>query len=245
MLCLEAGRAVLCEKPIAINAAEAEELIGCARRRGRFLMEAMWTRFFPVTAKVRELLAAGAIGEPKFVQADFGFAARPNPESRLFSPELGGGALLDVGIYTLAWASMVFGGPPVHMASLADIGATGVDEMSAMVLSYGPGRMAALYCAVRAQTRHEAMISGTEGTIRVHEPFWRPSKMTLHAGGTEEVFEMPYEHNGYAFEAAAVMECLRAGKLECEVMPLDESLSIVRTMDALRAQWGLKYPSEG
>ena len=243
MLCLEAGKAVLCEKPLTVNAAEAEELVVCARGRGLFLMEAMWTRFFPLMARVRELLAAGAIGEVRMLQADLGFRAEFDPASRLFSPLLAGGSLLDVGVYCVALSSMVFGEPSRAMG-LAHLAETGVDEQAAWVLQYDRGQLAICSCAMRTSTRHDATIFGTEGSIRIHAPFYRPQRMTARTAGGEEEMEFPFEGNGMEFEAAAVSQCLRDGKLEHELMPLDESIAVMRTMDALRAQWGVKYPME-
>ena len=244
LLCLEAGKAVLCEKPFAINAAEAREMIAVARAKQLFLMEAMWTRYIPLAVRVRELLAERVIGEVRMVSADFGFRAGWDVKSRLLNPELGGGALLDVGVYTVSFASMIFG-PPARIVSLAHLGETGVDEQAAMVLGYDGGQLAVLHAAVRTNTPQEATILGTEGRIRIHPRFWCPTRMTVWAGDKDpEDVEMPYPGNGYNFEAAEVVRCLRDGKLESDVMPLDESLQIMETLDAIRAQWGLKYPME-
>ncbi|MDP6108107.1 MAG: Gfo/Idh/MocA family oxidoreductase, partial [Candidatus Brocadiia bacterium] len=243
MLCLEAGKAVLCEKPLTVNAAEAEELVACARGRGLFLMEAMWTRFFPLMDKVRELLAADAIGEARMLQVDLGFRADFDPASRLFNPLLAGGALLDVGVYCVALSSMVFGEPSRAMG-LAHLAETGVDEQAAWVFQYDRGQLAVGYCAMRTGSLQEVTILGTEGSIRIHSRFEVPELMTVRTAGGEEEMEFPFEGTGMAFEAAAVSECLRDGRLEHELMPLDESIAIMRTMDALRAQWGVKYPME-
>ncbi|MBI4552259.1 MAG: Gfo/Idh/MocA family oxidoreductase [Candidatus Latescibacteria bacterium] len=245
VLCLNAGKPVLCEKPFTINARETETLIACARERKLFLMEAMWTRYLPIIVQARQWLSDGTIGEVRMVEVDFGFRAEFNPASRLFDPALGGGALLDIGIYTVSLASMVFGGPPTRIAGMAHLGATGVDEQSAMILGYGRGELAILSCAVRTHTPQEACIIGTEGFIKIHSPFWCATTATLSVSGQDEQrVEMPHTGNGYNYEAEEVMRCLRAGALESEVMPLDESLSIVRTMDQVRAQWGLRYPME-
>lgn len=243
ILCLEAGKAVLCEKPFAINAEQVREMIACARENKQFLMEAMWTRFIPIIVKVREWLAEGAIGEPRMLTAYFGYRGRVNPEGRLFNADLGGGGLLDVGVYTIAMAYMVFGAPST-IASLGHIGETNVDEQAAMLLGYDAGQMALLSCAVRTSIPEEARIMGTEGSIQIPN-FWHSTSATLHAAGKEpEHVEMPFKANGYENEAIEVMRCLREGKLESDVMPLAESLSIMETMDTLRAQWGLKYPME-
>jgi predicted dehydrogenase len=244
LLCLEAGKAVLCEKPFAINAAEAEEMIGLARERGLFVMEAMWSRFFPAMGKVRELLAAGVIGQVRLLTVDFGFRAQFNPQSRLFNPELGGGALLDVGVYTVSLASMVFGSP-TRVASLAHLGQTGVDEQAGVILGYEGGQLAVLSTAIRTASPQDATLMGTEGHLRIDPRWWMPTRLTLSASGQEDkVVELPFTGNGYNYEAAEVMACLRAGKLESDVMPLDETLSIMHTMDQIRAQWGLRYPME-
>ncbi len=244
LLCLDAGRAVLCEKPFAINRREAEEVVAAAREKGIFLMEAMWTRFLPIMGRVREWLADGAIGEARMVTADFGYRSDVNPEGRLFNPNLGGGALLDIGVYTVSFASMVFGGSPSQVSGLADIGETGVDEQAGVVLGYPRGQLAVLSCAVRTRTPHAAQIFGTDGSIRIHPPFWHATTATLTTGGSEETLKLPYKGNGYNCEAAEVMRCLREGKRESDTMPLDETLSVMETLDRIRAQWGLKYPME-
>jgi predicted dehydrogenase len=244
LLCLNAGKAVLCEKPFALNAAQAEEVVKLARAKQLFLMEAMWTRFLPVHVEVRELLAEDAIGDVRMLAADFGFRTEWNPNGRLLNPELGGGALLDVGIYPLALASQVFG-IPTRVTGLAYVGATGVDEQVGIVLGYGQGQLAVLSAAVRTNSPQEALLMGTEGSIRIHAPFWKSAALTIsRTGHDDELVELPYSSNGYNYEAAEVIACLRAGKLESDIMPLDETLAIAKTMDQLRAQWGLKYPME-
>jgi predicted dehydrogenase len=241
--CLRAGKAVLCEKPFTINAAEAERVVADARSRGIFLMEAMWTRFLPALVRVRELIAAGAIGEVRMLQADFGFRTNVNPQSRLFDPALGGGALLDVGVYCVSLASMLFGAPG-EIKSLANLGTTGVDEQAAILFGYPGGQMALLSTATRTRTPHEAVIMGTEGMIRIHPQWWAATTLTVTIGGKSEEERYPLTGNGYNYEAAEVARCLRKGKTESDIMPLDETLAIMRAMDALRAQWGLKYPME-
>lgn len=243
ILCLEAGKPVLCEKPFAINAREAESMIAVARRKNLFLMEAMWTRFLPAVAKAREWVDQGRIGEVRMIAADFGFRAGWDEESRLLNREMGGGALLDVGIYPVSLASFFLRRQPTRISGLADIGATGVDEQAAVVLGYDKGELAVLYTAVRTNTPQDAHILGNEGAIRLDPPFWKGTQATLTIHGQDaETVELPYDGNGYNCEAAEVMRCLREGRLESDVMPLDETLAIMRTLDALRAQWNLTYP---
>lgn len=244
MMCLKAGKAVLCEKPFTLNAREGGDLVAMARQQGVFLMEAMWMRFLPVIARIKEWVDLKAIGSPRMVMADFGFRAEWNPENRVLNPQLGGGALLDVGIYALSFATMVFGGEPRKITGLSHIGETGVDEQSAVVLSYGSGELALLACAVRTRTAHEARVLGTDGSI--HMPtFWHGSQATLMVDGKEPVqVNLPLQGNGYNYEAVEVGRCLREGLRESPVMPLAETLSLMRTMDELRRQWALVYPQE-
>jgi predicted dehydrogenase len=244
LLCLEAGKAVLCEKPFTINAAEAEEVIALAREKGLFLMEAMWSRYIPIIVRLRELLAEGAIGEVRALTADLGFRREVDPESRLFNLELGGGALLDVGVYPVSFASMVLGAP-ARITSMVTMGQTGVDELAGIVFGYDGGQQAVLHTALQVDTAVEATVMGTEGRIRVHSPWFHGTTLTLsREAGKDKVIDLPYEGNGYNFEAAEVNECLRAGQRESDIMPLDETLAIMQTLDAIRAQWGFKYPME-
>jgi dihydrodiol dehydrogenase / D-xylose 1-dehydrogenase (NADP) len=244
LLCLHAGKAVLCEKPFAVNAGEAAEMISLARQKGLFLMEAMWTRYLPAVIKTRQLIAEGVLGEIRMVMADFGFRADFDPQQRLFNPDLGGGALLDAGIYPVSFAAMIFGSP-TQVMSLAQLGQTGVDEQSAYLLGHAEGKLALLASAVSTDLPSEAIVMGTKGRIRLHSPIYCPRSLTLSLPNqADEVIEPPMIGNGYNYEAVEVMNCLRAGKLESEIMPLDETLAIMKTMDQIRAPWGLKYPTE-
>lgn len=244
LLCLKAGKAVLCEKPFTINAQEAEEMIACARASGVFLMEAMWTRFLPAIVQVREWLRKGVIGDIRMVKADFGFSIGWDPQSRLLNPELGGGALLDAGIYPVSFASMVLGSQPDEIRSLAHMGKTGVDEQFSLLFGYSQGRIANLSGAVRTRMVSDAWILGTEGQIHVPRFLFARSANLLVEGQEPVVCEPPFPGNGYQHEAAEAMRCLREGRTESEIMPLDETLAIMKTMDAVRQQWGLKYPGE-
>lgn len=244
LLCLENGKAVLCEKPFTINKKQAERVFAAAEKNNLFVMEAMWSYFLPAMEMVRKLINDGIIGKVRMVSADFGFRTEIDPESRLFNPALGGGALLDVGIYPLALAQMIFG-TPARIASLAHIGATAVDEQAGIILGYEQGELAILHTAVQTETPQEAIIMGTEGRIKLHHPWWVPAKITLSQPGMpNQTMELPYEGNGYNYEATAVMESLRADKLENDLMPWSATLAIQETMDTLRSQWGLQYPGE-
>lgn len=243
LLCINAGKAVLCEKPFTINAQQAETMITAARERKVFLMEAMWPRFLPAMTRIRELLAQDAIGEIRMLSADCGFRTSFDAQHRLFNPDLGGGALLDVGVYPVSLSSMIFGEPD-RISSLATLGTTGVDEQSAMILGYPGGRLAILSTAIRTSTPGQAQIMGSDGSIRIHSSV-RVTTFTLTRSGAEpETIDLPLEGNGYNYQAAAVGDALRNGKLESEIMPLGETLAVMRTMDRIRDQWGLKYPME-
>jgi dihydrodiol dehydrogenase / D-xylose 1-dehydrogenase (NADP) len=242
--CFHGGKAVLCEKPFTINAGEAAEVIETARGAKRYLMEAMWTRFLPVIVKVRQWLAQGVIGEIRMLKSDFCFRSEWNPESRLLNPALGGGALLDVGIYPVSLASMIFGGPPDRITSRAHLGVTGVDEQNALIFEYENGALALLSSSVRTHTLKDTYIYGTDGFIHIPN-CWSPRSASLWKNETPvETYVAPFIGNGYSYEAAAVMADIRAGKLENNLMPLIETLTIMETLDQIRAQWGLRYPSE-
>jgi predicted dehydrogenase len=243
--CLAGRKAVLCEKPFAMNASEATRMVECAQSSGVFLMEAMWTHCFPAMAKIRELVASGSIGEVRLMQSNFCFRSGWNPDGRLFNPALGGGALLDVGVYDLALAQMVYRRRPNRISSMAHLGETGIDEQSAMILGYDNGAMAVLTCAIRTNTIHEAAIYGTEGFIRIPHMFWQPDRLIVKRGaGPEEELNFSRLGNGYSFEAAEVARCLRNGELESGIVPLSSSMDIMKTMDEIRKQWNLVYPME-
>lgn len=243
-LCLEAGKAVICEKPFTLNAAQSRDLVALARERRLFLMEAMWTRYLPTVVRTRELVAGGAIGEPRLLIADFGFRKDLDPAHRLFDPALGGGALLDIGVYLASLASMFFG-PPTDVRSLAHLGPTGVDHAMALLFGYGDGRFAQLSATISAATPQEATIVGEAGWVTLQSPWWKSTRLTLAREGHEpETIDAPFLGNGYTHEAAEAMRCLRAGDLESPGMPLDETVAVMETLDRVRAEWGLRYPSE-
>lgn len=244
MLCLGAGKHVLCEKPFALNSTQTEQMVALAKRNGLFLMEAMWMRFIPLIIELRRRVDAGEIGQVRMIQADFGFRAPRNPHSRLFNPELAGGALLDLGIYPLAFSALLLGAP-TEITSLANIGTTGVDEQSAYVLKHEGGELSVLASALRTQTSMSAWVYGTDGRIHLPKQFWRAKEMVLYRNEMEpESIHLPYTGNGYQFEAQEVVDCLRDGKTESEIMPLRDSESLMGTMDTIRRQWGLTYPNE-
>lgn len=243
MMCIEAGKAVLCEKPFTINSKEAQGLVEAARKHGVFLMEAMWTRYLPAIVKLREILNTNVIGEIRMVKADFAYVGNQDPKGRLRNPYLAGGALLDVGVYPLYFAAMVLGAKPEQVMTAALIGDTGVDEQCTYTLVYNHGKLAVLSAAVSTYMKDDAYILGTKGYIRIPK-FWEAESFEINVGGEVKTTNLPYISTGYAHEAMEVMSCLSEGKKESLIMPLDETLELQRLMDQIRSQWGLKYPME-
>lgn len=235
LMSLDAGKAVLCEKPFAMNASESREMIAAARARQLFLMEGMWTRFLPATARVRQLVSNRTVGDVRLLLADFGAKVERSVD-RLFRPDLGGGALLDRGVYLVSLASMLFG-PARQVVALAAVGAEGVDEQSGVVMLHDAGRMSVLASAIRATTPREATIVCTGGMLRIHAPVYCPRQITVVRDGEAQTIDLPVEGNGFAHEAAEVHHCLHAGAIESTIMPLDESQSVMETLDRIRASW--------
>jgi len=243
ILCLESGKAVLCEKPLAINRSQAAEMIQLARRKNLFLMEAMWTRFLPPIVRLRELLAEGVIGDVRLVSADFGIRIQRDPNHRLFDPCLGGGCLLDVGIYPINLANMILG-TPCAVAGEVTIGPTNVDEQAAITLKYSRGQIATLLAAIQTQTAHHAGVFGTNGFIHIGTHWWKGAPMLITAADKTWRVDEPILGEGYQYEADEVARCLAAGQIQSDIMPWDQSLAVLSTMDQLRAMWGVKYPME-
>jgi predicted dehydrogenase len=235
LMAIEAGKAVLCEKPFTMNAAEAEEVIAAARSRGTFLMEAMWPRFHPHMARIREIIAEGTLGEIVSVTAEHGHYFSRDPANRLFDRSLGGSALLDLGIYGISFASMVLG-PPDRMTVASNPAFTGVDAQTTVVFQYNGGQQAIATGNTYARTPKAAAINGTDARIEIAGPFLTPTTFrVIHRdGAVMETFDQPHEGSGLRHQAAEVARCLRAGLKESPVMPLGETLSIMKTMDAIR-----------
>lgn len=236
ILALNAGKPVLVEKPFAMNAVEAAEIVTVARARGLFAMEAMWTRFLPHIAVIRDWLAGSALGEIVTVTADHGQWFAEDPGFRLFAPELGGGALLDLGIYTVSFASMVLG-TPNRIVSLSDPAFTGVDAQTSMVFGYASGAQAVLTCTLRAKSPTRASIVGTDARIEIDGDFYAPAAVTLvPRDGEPTRVASTHEGRGLRHQADEVAHRLAGGELESPVMPLDETISIMETLDAVLAQ---------
>jgi predicted dehydrogenase len=241
-LAIEAGKAVLLEKPFTMDAVEARDLVDAARTRGVFLMEAMWARFVPHMVRVRELIAEGALGEVRLVIADHCQWFPGDPTHRLLAPELGGGALLDLGIYPLSFSSMVLG-TPTRVTAVSEPTSTGVDATTSMLLQHDGGAQSVLTTTLSALGPNRAAVVGTEARLEIDGVFYSPSSFTLTGrDGSVQRFDEPHEGRGLRHEAAEVMACLREGRLESAVLPLDETVAIMQTMDEVRRQIGLTYP---
>lgn len=244
---LDAGKHVLCEKPLAVNAKQASEMIEKAKAKNLFLMEAMWTRFLPACRQVMDWIEEGRIGEVHQIEASFGFRNDGWPaEGRMLNPELAGGSLLDMGIYPLSFASLVMGGAkPQKIQSQLSFGATGVDEDGVLLFRYENEVNAILRTSFKMNLDARAVVSGSLGRITLPHVFIGQSEVRLETEGEEVTkrFRMREEH-GFRFEIEHAADCIRKGVIDSPVMPLSETLALAETMDAIRAQWDFKYPFE-
>ena len=241
---IAAGKPTLCEKPFTINAMEATRVVEAARRGKVFVMEAMWSRFLPAIAAVRSIVASGAIGRVQMMVGGGAFMPDRSTDHYLLNLALGGGVLLDAGVYLLSLTSMLLGEPTRIQAS-GRLGATGVDEQDAIVLEHDRGATALLYISLHARRSPDLEILGDAGRLRIGSPVFKPSRLTLwDRDGVESVQDFPIEGSGYGYQIREVNDAVRTGRRESLVMPLSESLSIMRTMDTIRRQIGLVYPGE-
>jgi predicted dehydrogenase len=240
LIALEQGKAVLCEKPFAMDRAEAQQMVDAARASGAFLMEAMWTRFLPHIARIREILAAGTLGEIVYVTAEHGQWFVQDAAHRLFAPVLGGGALLDLGVYPVSFAHFVLGAPR-DITAVSTPAFTGVDGTTSMLLRYESGAHAVLTTTLAAASSNPAAIYGTEARIEIAGTFYVPSsfRVVSRTGEVLEQFTSPPGGRGMQYEAAEVNRCLREGLTESPLLPRDESLAIMGVLDEVRAQIAL------
>lgn len=243
LLCLEAGKHVLCEKPFALNQHEVAEMNAKAEQQKLFLMEAIWTRFLPFMDKLLALINENAIGAVKYLEADFGFLAPYDPQGRLYNPHLGGGALLDIGIYPLFLAHALFG-IPSHIQASALMSDTHIDTVTNILLRWRNDQLANLHCSVIADTPTQAKIYGTKGKIIIPTRWHEAKSLTLITEQGEESFSFDDDYLGFAYEIMEVNECIRNGALESNRLPLTFSVELIKTMDSVRRLIGLKYPNE-
>lgn len=243
-LCLANGVAVLCEKPLGLNYTQVEEMVGLAREKKVFLMEALWSRFTPTTAKVLELIEAGTIGEIEGLRADFGFRAGPGAAKRLFDPALGGGSLLDIGIYPI-WLNQLLLGEPEEITVAARLDENGIDREIHVSLRNKEGKLGHAFSTLYGRTKTEALIHGTKADLHWHTRFHEPSNFSiLREDDSPENYFFERNANGYNYEAKAVMADVRAGRTENALWSLDDSLILHRTLTKIRELAGIRYPGE-
>ena len=249
LLALSHGKHLLIEKPFTVNADQAKAIAELARQKNCFVMEAIWTRFLPSVLKVKELVASGRIGELKHITITFGRFIPEQYLTRLSSPELAGGVTLDMGIYPISFACYVLGELPDKIKSLAQFGDTGVDELACYQFKFPSGCTAAISTSFALFMTSEATLYGSKGYLKFAN-FHAGNEITLatHNGGNEiqesETISVDNHDNGFIYQVAEAVRCLRANKTDSEIIPLDETVAIMEIMDRMRAEWGFKYPFE-
>jgi predicted dehydrogenase len=244
VLAIEHGKHVLVEKPFAVNAIEARRIVDAARAHGVFAMEAMWTRFLPHISRAREMVASGDLGDVRSLTADFAERFPRDPASRAYSRELAGGALLDLGIYPISLASMLFG-RPLAVTAAGRLTESGVDSQTSVTLSYAGGQMAVLFTSIEAHGATRASINGTRARIEIEGDFLAPADMSvIEDGGRRRDISIPHEGRGLRHQAREVERCVREGLLESPTLPLDETIEVIETLDEIRAQIGVWYPAD-
>ena len=241
LLCLEHGKAVLCEKPLSVDVDKVSAMLDKATSKKLFLMEAIWTRFMPSIEKLIQLLDSRAIGEVLFMQADFGFKAPADLNGRLYNKRLGGGALLDIGLYPI-YLSLLVLGMPNNIKAMARKAPTGVDNYCAMLFDYHDNAKAQLTCTIEADTPTEAVIYGSQGTIKLHSRFHQSEQLSLYKNGTlKEVFTLNFTGNGYVHEIEEVHRCLVQRQLQSKKLPHQMSLDLSEVLERVKEQIGLSY----
>jgi predicted dehydrogenase len=244
-LALNAGKHVLIEKPIALNAREARAIFDLAASKNLLALEAMWTRFLPHMVRIREIIAAGSLGEVRTLLADHTQLLSDDPAHRINALELGGGALLDLGIYPVSFASALFGRPESIVAS-ASFKETGADAQVATIFRYPGGQLATTLSASDIQGPNRATILGTQGRIEIDHVWYSPTTFRLlnAAGEVVEAFTAEVTGRGMHFQAVEAQQLVAAGKISGEILPAAESVAIMETLDEIRKQIGLRYPGE-
>ncbi|MEP6681742.1 MAG: Gfo/Idh/MocA family oxidoreductase [Parafilimonas sp.] len=248
LLCIQHNKAVLCEKAFAINYKQAKEMIDAARNKKVFLMEAVWTKFLQPFNKVKEIINAGTLGEIKSMQLNFGFRAPDDAPQRLLNPSLGGGTMLDIGIYNV-FTALFFLGKPDKIVATATLTEDKVDEQCAVTFLYNDGKLAQLFSTFLSDTSTEADICGTKGRIRLTARYYTPFTTIEYFIGkadTKQIIDLnTYEEGfGYEHEARHVCECLEKGLTESDVMTHADTLLLMETLDAIRKEAGIVYPAD-
>lgn len=241
MMCLKHDKAVLCEKPLGINSDEVRAMIKEAKSRKLFLMEGLWTRFIPATEKLIELLRDRVIGDVIFIRADFGFKADLDFEGRVYNKKLGGGSLLDIGIYPI-YLSLITLGIPTNISAMARMSKTEVDSYCSMLFDYENSAKAILESTVEADTPIEAHIYGSEGFIKLHRRFHHTEKISIYKNGKlNKTYDIKYSGEGYLHEIEEVNDCLIRNALESDKLPHKTSLDLITIIDRVKDKIGLSY----
>lgn len=242
-LCLEHGKHVLCEKAFTANAVQAEEVLNLAKKKGLLLAEAIWTRYMPMRKKLEEVIAGGEIGKPSVLTANLGYRISHVP--RMITPELAGGALLDLGVYPINFALMAFGTEIERISSAAVLMENGLDSQDSITFLYKDGKMAQLYATMLSQTDRQGVISGDRGYLVV-ENINNCERIRVYNLDRRETacYEAPVQISGYEYEVRSCIKAIQEGKLECWEMPHEEILRVMKLMDGLRAEWGIRFPFE-
>lgn len=245
LLCLNHGKHVICEKPFTLNLNQAKEAIEIAKRKNLFLTEAHKSYFLPGIKKVKKLIKDNAIGNIVSIRADFCIKPPYMEEHRMFNLELGGGALLDVGVYPISLVIDLLGAP-VEINSNTMLGKTGVDIFNSINFKHQNGISSSIWCGFNAQAPREALILGEDGYIKIHEPFHQAPKITLKSGKNEPLeIDTSFIGNGLNQEAQSATECIQKGKIESDEFSLEKTMEVLRVTDYIRNQYGIKYPQEG
>lgn len=244
MLCLNAGKPVLCEKPLTVNANEARELIKTSRAKNIFLMEALWSRYLPIYSVIRKWLDEKAIGDISLMVGTFGFNAPKDKDDRWQNPELAGGTLLDMGIYPIAISQWVMRSQPKSFFSMAHIGTTGVDELTTILLKYENDVISECHSSFLSNHVNDFLIYGSKGYIRIHPAFWASTKASLFVNDEELTISRPLRAGGFEYQTEEAMRCIRAGLLESPGMSHADTLANMELMDSIRIGIGVKYPFE-
>ena len=244
ILALNAGKPVLCEKPFAVNAAEAQQMVDAAHKNGVALMEAMWARFLPHYAQVREIIQSGVLGKIHTIQADHGQRLADQNIPRLVEPSLAGGALLDLGIYPVSFAHMILGNPS-KITSSAVLTDKGVDAQTSMIFDYADGAQAVLNTTMIEQTPCRAVVAGLNGWLEIDRTFYNPASMrvVLNDGTTTE-YPSSYVGHGLREQAEVFKQLVTSGQQQSQILNWQDTVDIMKTLDQVRSQIGLKYPFE-
>lgn len=243
LLMLRNKKAVLCEKPLAVNSMQAKEMIRVARENDTLLMDALWSVLLPGMLQVKEWINDGYLGELKLITSEFGFTSEINPEGRLYNPDLAGGALLDIGIYTILLPFWIFQSKPERLQAVSMMTETGVDEQTAVNMYFPGGRMGHAISGINTPLSNVSTIYGTKGYIRMPE-YWKAEKIWLKTEDKEEYFEDTRTTSGYDFEAREVNRLIKEGKKESSIITYEKSIELMEILDEVRERIGLRYPFE-